>query len=145
MLSPMAENSPLISAAARKPPARPSPEATSPIISASSSTERRIWPPVDPIERRSANSPNRSAIVIENVLKMANPPRKAAMKPKANRPSARIPSRSVKPAASALVSLWALRTTSSGESTAAISWISSGVLVPGPALTAMSSTRPSSR
>jgi len=114
-LRPMAPNRALISVAATKPPRSPTSDAAIPIVAASSSTVPRTWRRVAPSARSSENSPIRSAIVIEKVLKMAKPPRSTAMNPNTNSPSVRIPRRSAIPAASALTWLWVLRTTSSGE------------------------------
>ncbi len=61
------------------PSANPAPDATSPMISASISTDPTTCPPDAPIARRSPNSRVRWATRIVNVLKMMNPPTSSPM------------------------------------------------------------------
>ena len=64
-----------------KPTASPASEASSPIASASSSTEPRTCRRMAPTIRSSPNSRERWATVIESVLKIVNAPTKIATKP----------------------------------------------------------------
>jgi len=65
---------------------RPSPtiEATTPKTAASSRTDRKTWRRLAPTMRRSASSRVRWPTVIENVLKIVNPPTKSEMKANTN-------------------------------------------------------------
>ena len=78
------EFSPLASA---RPRNRPTTEASSPIRSASSITERRTWRRVAPRVRSVASSRVRWAIVIESVLAITKLPTNSATPPNASRKS----------------------------------------------------------
>jgi hypothetical protein len=64
-----------------KPAARPISEASTPIVSASTSTEPSTWRRAAPTIRSSPNSRERWATVIESVLKIVNAPTRIATKP----------------------------------------------------------------
>ncbi len=75
-------NSPFASARPRKSPTI---DASVPITSDSTITEKRTWRRDAPSVRSVANSRVRCAIVIESELKMTNAPTKSAITPKASR------------------------------------------------------------
>ncbi len=68
--------------AASTPSPRPIRDDTSPTIPASSSTERKTWRRLAPTMRSSASSRVRWPTMMENVLRMVNPPTKSAMNAK---------------------------------------------------------------
>ena len=72
-----------------RPSTRPSPDAPTPMTSASSATAPRICPRVAPRVRSRANSRVRSATVIVNVLKMMNAPTSSAAPANASRAGVR--------------------------------------------------------
>ena len=106
MPKPAASNSAPSPRANPSPSARPAAEARAAISSASATTARRICPRVEPSARSSANSRARSAIVIENVLKMMNAPTSSAAPAKASRAGVRKPIASLISPASSAADCW---------------------------------------
>ncbi len=82
--APTALNNAPIPLAKASPPNRPATEASTPMVSASTATERRTWDRVAPSVRSEANSRVRSATEIEKVLKMMKAPTSSAAPAKAS-------------------------------------------------------------
>ena len=76
------------------PTPRPAPDATTPITSDSPSTEPTTCGRLAPTARSNANSRNRCATMIENVLKIRNEPTNNAMRAKISRNVLKKPSAS---------------------------------------------------
>ena len=84
-VSPTASKSAFSPLASTKPRPRPTTEASAPITSDSSSTERRTWRREAPSVRRVASSRVRCATVIDSVLKITKEPTNRATPPKPSR------------------------------------------------------------
>ena len=130
--------------AASTPRPRPIAEETSPTMAASASTERNTWRRLAPTIRSRASSRVRCPTMIENVLKMVNPPTNREMNAKTRRAVEKNESAWLTELVCSFTTVWPVTTSTPGGRALAMSRWTAGLLAPGAATTLMSSRCPTS-
>ena len=128
--------------AASTPRPRPITEDTSPVMAASPSTERNTWRRFAPTMRSRASSRVRCPTMIENVLKMVNPPTNKEMNAKTSSAVLKKPSAWSTEFVLSFTTVCPVTTWSPGGRILAMACWTAGLLAPGAVTTLMSSSLP---
>ena len=124
--------------AASTPRPRPMSDDTRPTTAASPRTDWKTWRRLAPTMRRRASSRVRCPTMMENVLRMVNPPTKSAMKAKMRSAVFKNPSALPMALVASFTTVWAVTTSTPRGSTRAMSCCTVALSAPGCVTTLMS-------